>query len=151
MSLADQLSADLKQAQLNKHQAQVDLLRLIKAACENEAIRLKKKDEGLSDNETLAVLKREVRKRKDAIEQFTKGGRPELANKEKEELELIQKYLPAELNEDKIRAIVTQVILTMGKPSPSQFGQVMAAAMAKLKGQADGAVVSKVVKEILNR
>jgi len=86
MSLADQLSADLKQAQLNKHQAQVDLLRLIKAACENEAISLKKKDEGLADDETLAVLKREVRKRKDAIEQFTKGGRPELADKEKAEL-----------------------------------------------------------------
>ncbi|NMC51824.1 GatB/YqeY domain-containing protein [Candidatus Kuenenbacteria bacterium] len=147
MSLLSQLDNDLKSAMIARNSELTDLLRLLKAALKNEMIGLKKQD--LTDEEVFKVLKREAKKREDSIPLFTSGNRPELAAKEQAELALIKKYLPAELSEDKIREIVESVIAELGASSPSQFGLVMKAAMAKAGGQADGGVVSRVVKEIL--
>ena len=127
--------------------ATTDLLRLLKAAFKNEMINLKKQD--LTDDEALKILKREAKKREDSIDLYTKGNRPDLADKEKVELVMIRKYLPAELSEDQVREIVASVIAELGATAPSQFGLVMKAAMAKAGGTADGAVVSKIVKEML--
>ena len=105
----------------------------------------------LTDEEVLEVITSEAKKRKDSIEQFTAGDRPEMAEQEKKELEMIQKYLPEEMREEEVKKIVEKVISEMGEVLPSQFGQVMGKVMAESKGQADGTVVSKLVKETLNK
>ena len=144
-----QISTDLKLAMKNKDVLKVSVLRMLIAAFNNEAINLMKKDEGLSDEEAIKVLKKEAKKRKDSIEQFTAGNRPELAAKEEAELAVIQKYLPAEMSEEDLKKIVTEVIAEMGEVSSSQFGLVMKNVMAKTAGKADGGMASKVVKEVL--
>ncbi|KKS41489.1 hypothetical protein A3E04_00730 [Candidatus Kuenenbacteria bacterium RIFCSPHIGHO2_12_FULL_42_14] len=148
MNLLAKLEADFRSAMIARDSETVALLRLLKAALKNEMISLIKPE--LTDEETTKVLKREAKKRADAIELYLKGGRQELADKEKVELALIKKYLPAGLSEADIQKITKEVIAEMGSVSPSQFGMIMKAVMAKTKGQADGAVVSRVVKELLS-
>ena len=133
----------------NKDTEKVTLLRMLLSAFQNEAIAKKKQEEGLNEDEELQILKREVKKRKDSIKQYTSGGREDLAEKEKQELEFIQKYLPEEMNEEEVKKIVKEVITSIGEVAPSQFGQIMNQVMAKTKGQADGNVVSKIVREMV--
>lgn len=147
MSLAASIESDVKRAMLEKNQLVVAVLRLLKAALKNEMITLKKQE--LADEEVLVVLRREVKKRKDAIEQYAKGGRPELAEAEKREIEVIDKYLPAQMAEDEVRKVVGEVVAGRGSGGSLQFGAVMGAVMAKLKGRADGNLVSRLVKEQL--
>ncbi len=149
--LREKINIDLKQAMRAKDTNKLSVLRLLISAFNNEAISLKKKDEGLTDDEELKVIKREVKKRKDSIEQYTAGGRSELADQEKKELEILQAYLPAEMSEEQVRKIVVEVVAEMGEIAPSQFGQVMGQVMAKTQGQADGALVSRIVKETINK
>lgn len=149
--LIQKINKDLKEAMKNKDAQVVSVLRMLISAMHNEAIALKKKDEGLNEEEEIKVLKREAKKRKDSIEQFEKGGRSELADQEKKELEILQKYLPEEMSEKEIRKVVEEVMAEMGEVLPSQFGKVMGTVMAKVKGKADGAVVSRVVKEALSK
>ncbi len=149
MSLLNQLEADLKQALLAKDRATADLLRLLKAALKNEMIALKKQE--LSDEEVLKVLKREAKKRHDSIEQFTRGGRQDLADQEKRELDILEKYLPAALPPDELKKHIQAVIDDLEEVSPSQFGQVMKAVMARVGGQADGKLVAQLVKEALQK
>jgi len=149
MSLATTLENDFKNAMLNRKKDLVDLLRLLKAALKNEMISLKKQE--LSDAEVITVLKREAKKRNDSIEQFTKGKRQDLADKEIAELKLIKHYLPRELSADEVRKVVQEVISSLAEVDPGQFGKVMAAVMVRLKGQADGTLVSQIVKETLNK
>ena len=149
MSLATTLENDFKNAMLNRQKDLVDLLRLLKAALKNEMINFRKQE--LSDSEVIAVLKREAKKRHDSIEQFTKGKRQDLADKETAELKLIKHYLPQELSADEVRKVAQEVISSLGEVAPSQFGRVMGAVMARLKGQADGTLVSQIVKETLNK
>ncbi len=148
MSLLSQLEADLKQALLSKDKATVDLLRLMKAALKNEMIALKKT--ALTDDEVVKVLKREAKKRQDSIQQFTNGGRQDLADQEKKELALLEKYLPQQLPAEEIKKIIQQVASEMGEIAPSQFGMLMGAVMKKVGNQADGNLVSQLVKEFIN-
>ncbi len=148
MSLLSQLEADLKQALLTKDKDTANLLRLIKAALKNEMIALKKQE--LSDEEVIKVLKREAKKRQDSIKQFTQGGRQDLADQEKKELAILEKYLPQQLPPEEIKKVIQEVINGMGEVSPSQFGAVMGAVMKKIGSQADGNVVSQLVKEALS-
>ena len=148
--LLEKINADIKSAMIAKDSFKLTLLRSITSAFQNEAINLKKKEQGLNESEELAVIKRESKKRKDSISQFTAGGRPELAENEKKELDILQTYLPEEMSEDKISEIVEKVISDMGEVSPSQFGDVMKKVMAETQGQADGSLVSKIVKEKIN-
>lgn len=113
-------------------------------------IEKKKKEEGLADAEVIEVLSRAVKQRKDAAEQYVAGGRQELADKEKKEIEIISAYLPEQLSEDKIREIIKNVISETGASSKADMGKVMGQAMGKLKGQADGSVVKKIVEELLS-
>jgi uncharacterized protein YqeY len=124
---------------------------MLNAALQNETIALGKKDAGLNDDEAIKVIKKEVKKRKDSVDQFMAGGRTELAEKEKREMEILAAYLPAEMSEEELKKIVAEVLAEMGEVAPSQFGVVMKAVMAKAGGQADGAVISKLVKEGLNK
>jgi hypothetical protein len=97
---------------------------------------------------SIAVLTREAKKRRESIEQFTLGNRKDLADQEARELEIIQGYLPEQLSEEEVRKAIQDVVVKISEP---EFGLVMREVMEKLRGQADGAVVSKIVKELLSK
>jgi uncharacterized protein YqeY len=151
MTLTEKITNDLKEAMKKKEAEKLSVLRMLNAALQNETIALGKKDAGLNDDEAIKVIKKEVKKRKDSVDQFMAGGRTELAEKEKREMEILAAYLPAEMSEEELKKIVAEVLAEMGEVAPSQFGVVMKAVMAKAGGQADGAVISKLVKEGLNK
>ncbi len=145
MSIIKQIDQDLINAQKAKDETIVLTLRMIKSAFKNQAIELRKPE--LSEQEAILILRREMKKRLDSISAFNAGKRPDLADKEQTELEIIKKYLPPELSEDDIvRAI--DVVLASGV---NNFGQVMKEVMIKLQGQADGQIVQRLVKEKLDQ
>ena len=135
-----------------KEEARVGVMRMLKSAILNKKIekRLAKEDV-LPDEEAITVLSGEVKKRLDSAEAYAAGGRQELADAELAEAEIIKEFLPAQLSEDQIREIVAGIIAEQGNPGASGFGKIMGAASAKTKGAADGAVVSRIVKEELNK
>lgn len=109
---------------------------------------LAKKSE-LTNDETISVLSSEVKKRRDAIVLYEKGNRQELADKEKKEIEILQKYLPEQLSQDELRKLVQESISKVGAKEMKDTGKVMADLNPKIKGKADGGEVSKIVKELL--
>lgn len=124
----------------------VGVLRMLNAALQNQAI-AKGKDAVLTDEEVMQVLLREAKKRKESVEAFEKGGRPELAEKEKSELALLEVYLPKQMSRGEVVAAVEKVLA--GLADKSNQGLVMKAVMAELKGKADGKMISGVVREKL--
>lgn len=104
----------------------------------------------LTDEEIILSIFSEVKKRKEAIEMFKKGNREELAVKEKDELSILESYLPEQLSEDKVRDIVRKIIVETGAKDIKEMGKIIGAVMGKTRGQADGQMVSKIVKEELN-
>ncbi len=108
------------------------------------------KKANLTDEEIIEVISSEVKKRKEAIEGFEKGKREDLIKKEKAELEVLQAYLPEQLSEEEIRKLIKEVIEKVGVEGMKDFGKVMAEIMPKVKGKADGNLVSKIVKELLS-
>jgi uncharacterized protein YqeY len=109
---------------------------------------LVKKSE-LSDDEALSVLSSEIKKRKDAIALYEQGNRPELAQKEKQEIDMLKKYLPEQLSADELQKLVEESIATTGAATMKDMGKVMADLNPKIKGKADGSEASKIVKELL--
>jgi hypothetical protein len=148
-SLKQKLSADLKEALKGKQELVASTLRMVISAIGNKEIDLRKKDIGLSDLEVVAVLSSEVKKRKDAVREYEKGGRAELADKEKMEMDILMKYLPAEMPDEEVLRIVKDGIREAGATGMSDFSKVMKAIMPVLKGKADGERVSALVKEAL--
>ncbi len=152
MSLKDQILNDLKSAMKAKQNDETMLLRSLKAKILEKEISERKSGEStLSDEQITEVLMKAAKQRKESIEQFEKGGRNDLAEKEKKELELIEKYLPEMMDDDQIRAEVVAQIEKMGATSMADMGKVMGALMGKLKGKAEGAAISKIVKEELSK
>ncbi len=150
MTLKERISADLKSAMKANDTLRRDTLRLIDSMIKNVEIEKKKKAEGLNEVEIIEVLSRAVKQRRDSIKQFELGGRQDLAEKEKREINIISEYLPEQIGEEKIREIVQEIIKATGFHSKADMGKVMGQVMSKLKGQADGSVVRKIVEEILN-
>jgi uncharacterized protein YqeY len=151
MAIKDQIMADLKQAMKDKEQDKLRVLRSLKSKLLEREISERKGGEGeLSDEQTIEVLMKAAKQRKESIEQFEKGDRSDLADAEKEELEIINSYLPKMLSEEEVRDIAKEKIEEMGAEDMSDMGQVMGALMQELKGKAEGSVVSKVVKEELS-
>lgn len=146
MPIHELIEQDYQKSFKAHDQARVDVLRLIKAALKNKEIEVRK--QVLTDTETIAVLMHEAKHRRESIAMYRQGNRPELAAIEEAELKVISEYLPAQMSEEEIRKAVADVIAEL-KPSPKDFGKVMSAAMAKVKGQADGQLVSAAVKELL--
>lgn len=107
------------------------------------------KESQLTDEEILEVIASEVKKRKESVEQFKAGGRDELAQKEKSEMDILLSYLPEQLGEDEVRAEVQKTIAELGASGSKDMGRVIGAVMAKLKGKTEGGMVSKIVKELL--
>ncbi|MDR3559697.1 MAG: GatB/YqeY domain-containing protein [Candidatus Pacebacteria bacterium] len=147
--LKQKIAEDLKAAMKAGDAAKRDTLRMLDSMVKNVEIEKKKREEGLSDAEVQEVAARAVKLRNDAIVQYENGGRPELAEKEKREVEILSTYLPEQMDESETRAQVKEIISSLGATSKSEMGKVMGAAMGKLKGQADGNLVKKIVEEEL--
>jgi len=147
--LQQDIAAKFLEAYKSKDEIRVSVLRLLKSALANKMIEKKMaKDAVLADEEVIAAIKSEVKKRQDSIESYKQGGREDLADKEAEEAKILSEFLPEQLSEEQVREIVKAAIAELGAGA-GDFGKVMGAAMAKTKGQSDGAVVSKLVKEEL--
>lgn len=141
MTLADTVKQDLTTALKAGEKERVDALRLVLSELQKAA------KDGNADEQ--AILRRERKRRLESAKAFRDGDRPELAAKEESEAELIAAYLPAELGDDELRAIVEAAVAEAGATSPKDMGQVMKAAMPKVGGRADGKRVSAIVKEVL--
>jgi uncharacterized protein len=149
MNLKEKIISDIKDAMRSGDTVKRDTLRFLDSAIKNTEIEKKKRETGLSDEEVLEVIARSVKQRNDSIKQYIDGGRPELAEKEKAELEILKTYMPEQMNEDEIRKAVKEIISSVGTVSASDMGKIMGQAMGKLKGKADGNIVKKIVGEEL--
>ncbi|MBU1178842.1 GatB/YqeY domain-containing protein [Patescibacteria group bacterium] len=141
---------DLKESLKKKDENRISVLKMILAAINNAEIKLKKKEDGLSEEETQKAIKSEAKKRSEAIEAYTKANRPELAEKEQKELLIIKSYLPEELSDEEIEKIAEEVIQKTGANSAQDFGKIMKEVLAKTQGRADGKKTSEIVKNMLN-
>ena len=147
MSLYDRLSDDLKRAMKDRDQLRMDVIRMMKAALLNKELELKK---DLDDAEMSRVMTTLVKQRREAVEQYQKANRADLAGKELKEIDIIQGYLPQALTQDDIVRLVESTILETGAKGPKDMGTVMKAVMAKLTGQTiDGKQLSELVKSKL--
>ncbi|MFA6193346.1 MAG: GatB/YqeY domain-containing protein [Parcubacteria group bacterium] len=148
--LHQQIEADLKSALKSGEKEKTGVLRFLISAIKNHQIEVKTKDEEyLKDEEVIAVIRRQVKQRKDSIAEYEKGGRQELADKEKAEMTILENYLPAQAGVEKIREVVKAKMQELSIADKSGFGKLMGAAMAQLKDEADGDAVKKVVEEEL--
>lgn len=145
MTIIEQIDKDFQQAFKAKNEGAVSTLRLLNAAFKYERI---KKMADLTDEDAIRILKSEIKKRREAINDYEKGQRPELVAKEKAEIVLIEKYLPAQMDEAEVRAKVQEIFQSL--EDKDNLGKVMGKVMAGLKGQADGALVKKIVEDLLN-
>ena len=134
-----------------RDEARLGTLRLIVAALHNREIEKRSagKEVALTDDEVQDVLRREVKKRREAVELYIKGGRPELAEKESSEIKIIEVYLPPALSEAEVQKFVAEAVAEVGPQGPKDFGKVMGVAMKKAGGRADSSVISSAVKKAL--
>ena len=150
MSLKQKLQSDLNEAIKSRNTVSAETIRMILAAITNEEVAGKEKKE-LSDAEIITVLTREAKKRREAAEAFDAGGRADRAAAERAEGEVIAGYLPEQLSEDDVKKLIAETIAAVGAAGPSDMGKVMGSLKAKVAGKADGALVSSLVKEALNK
>lgn len=159
--LKEKIQQELKEAQLKREESLISVLRMLNAAIHNREIekrtKLSKSEpleklaelSELTDEEIIEVISSEAKKRREAILEFEKGARQDLVEKEKKELEVLQKYLPTQLSEEELRRLIKEAIEKTGASESKNIGKVMAELMPKIKGKADGGLVSKMVKELL--
>lgn len=149
-SLITRITGEFKTAMKEKG-VKLDTLRLLRAALHNREIEKRAKGElmDLADADVLEVVTREIKKRREAMEMFAKGGRADSAAQEKAELGILEAYLPPQMNEGEIKETIKEAIATTGAASAKDFGKVMAEAMKTLKGKADASLVSRLIKEAL--
>lgn len=146
MSLLGRLNDDMKQAMKNKQKEKLTVIRMVKAALQNESIKLQ---HTLTDEEELTVLAREVKQYKDSLLEFKKAGREDLVDKLQSEIQILSAYLPEQLTEEELVDIIKQVISEVGATSKADMGKVMTAVMPKVKGKTDGSLVNKLVIQLL--
>jgi len=150
MSLEQKIMGELKTAMLAKDEKTVRSLRAVKAA-----ILLAKTAEGgtgeLKEEEEIKMLQKMVKQRKDSLEIYQQQNRADLAEKEKEEIEVIEKFLPKQMSAEELRSEIKKIIEETGAASPSDMGKVMGVATKKFAGKADGKTISSVVKEMLSK
>lgn len=151
MTLKEQITLDLKTAMKAGDAVRRDTLRLIDSAIKNVEIEKNKREVGLTEEEILEVLGRAVKQRQDSVRQFEAGGRPDLAEKEKVELEIIVPYLPAQLSQAEIETVVAEILANSENSTLADLGKIMGQAMAQLKGKADGNLVREAVKRQLEK
>lgn len=149
MNLKEQIEKDLVGARKEKRELEVSVLGMLRAAILNAEIAGMRKE--FSDEDILKVISSEVKKHKDSIADYERGGRADLVSKETQELEILQKYLPAQLGEEELKKIVEEKIAETGAVGPGDFGKVMGQVMKAVGSGAGGDMVSKMVKELLEK
>jgi len=162
MSLKEKINQDFKDAFKAKKELEVSVLRMLNSNVKNKEFEKRAKlskggaaeaeleqQSQLTDEETLAVIGTEVKRRKDSIEQYKTGGRPELAAQEEAEIKILSVYLPEQMGEDEVRKIVQESVKEAGATGAQDLGKVMKVLMPKVKGRADGNLVNKLAKEEL--
>jgi uncharacterized protein YqeY len=149
VNLSERIDSDLKDAMRAKDATRLSVLRMLKAALKNAAIEKSGADAQLSDAEAAQVIRKQAKQRQDSIESFEKGGRAELAAKEKEELSILQTYLPHQMGAEELTKVVRETIAEVGATSRAQMGAVMKALQAKVAGRADGKTLSAEVQKQL--
>lgn len=137
----------MKEAMKAKDKFRLSVIRMLKGALQKAEI---DKEEALTDDEELSILSRELKQRKDSVNEFHEAGRDDLADQTAKEIEIVENYLPKQLSEEEITQAVKEVIDQVGASSMKDFGKVMGTAVAKLKGQADGNQIQKVAKSLLS-
>jgi uncharacterized protein len=147
MSLQERLGQEIKTAMLAKDAERLSALRMLKSTI--GYILIEKKTEALSDTDFVSVVQKEVKKRRDSIEQFEKGGRPELATKERQEIAVLESFLPQQLSAEELEKIVRDAIAETGATSKKEMGPVIKAVQAKTAGRADGKTISQLVGKLL--
>lgn len=150
MELSTQISADLKAAMIAKDGVKTTTLRMLMSAIQNRAITERKKDIGLSDEEILEVIRQEVRKRRDAVSEYTKANRADLAESEAQEAEILAVYLPPELDDAEVTRLVEESIRATSATSMADFGKVMKAVVATIGTRASGDRVAAIVKKLIS-
>ena len=148
MSIKDLQTEDMKQAMKDKESGKLRLsvIRMARANIKNIEIDEKRE---LNDDEVLAVLVKEVKMRQDSLEEFAKAGREELVEQAKQEIAILRKYLPEQLSDEELRALVEEAVAETGAAGPKDMGKVMAALMPKTRGRADGKRINTMVRELL--
>jgi uncharacterized protein YqeY len=149
--LHDDIKSQIKEAMLAKDSVRLEVLRGLSSAFTNELVaKGKTPQDKLTDEEAIAVISRTAKQRKDAISQFEGAGRQDLADEDKAQLAILEKFLPEMMSEDEVAKIVTAKRDSMGITDPTKKGMLMAEVMKELKGKADGMVVKKVVDSLFN-
>lgn len=150
MLLREQLSADMKEAMKAREAGKLRLavIRMVWSTIRN--LEIDKKRE-LTEEEIAGVLAKEVKMRKDSIEEFKKGNRTDLVEQAEMEVAILLPYLPQQMSEEEVRQVVADTIAEIGATSPKEMGKVMSALMPKVKGRADGKLVNTIVRELLNQ
>ena len=150
MSLKDKLTEDMKQAMKDKEAGKLRLsvIRKVRAAIKNVEIDTKAE---LAEEDVIAIVAKEVKMRRDSMEEFKKGQRDDLVAQLEQEIEVLLPYLPQQLTEAEVREIVTEAVAIAGATSSKDMGKVMAVLMPKVKGRADGKLVNNIVRELLNQ
>ncbi len=151
MELKNKIQADLKESILSKNSFKTSVLRLVLSSIYSKEKDLQYKKEEFTEEITQEIVFSEAKKRKDSIQEYTKGNRPELADKEKKELDIILQYLPTQFTEDEVRTIVQEEIKNNNITDIKQMGLAMSKIMPRVKGKSDGQVVGKILKEELSK
>lgn len=149
MSLKEKLTADMKEAMKAREEGRqrLGVIRMVRGAIRQQEIDGQKE---LDDDAVLAVISKEVKQRRDSIEEFKKGGREDLVAQNEAEIAVLMVYLPQQMAEGEIRKLVQDAIAATGASSPKEMGKVMKELMPKVKGRADGKLVNQIVRELLN-
>lgn len=149
--LKRQLKDQLKEAMLAKDELKTSVIRFVLSGITYYEIQKGGAGYEATDEDVLTVINKEVKQRKDSIEQFTAGGRQDLVDKEKAELAILESYLPEQMSEEEVQKYVTEAVAETNASTPQDMGKVMSALMPKVKGKADGSLVSRLVREALTK
>lgn len=149
MSLQSKITSDITIALKNQEKLKLSVLRMLQAGVKNRMIELGKTE--LADQEIIAVVGSEIKKRRDAVSEFEKVGRQDAADTEKDEIDILLAYMPAQLTEDELIALIDETITELNIESIKDLGKLMKSLMPKVKGKADGNLVNKLVRDILDK
>ena len=149
MSLKEKLTADMKEAMKAREagRQRLGVIRLVRGVIRQQEI---DGHQELDDDAVLAIISKEVKQRRDSIEEFQKGGREDLVRQNEEEIAILMAYLPQQMTEDEVRRTVEEAVAATGASTPKDMGKVMKELMPKVKGRADGKLVNQIVRELLD-
>src|SRR5699024_7220523 len=148
VSLLNELNQDMKIAMKQKDKDTLSVIRMVKSSIQNETIKLGKED--LSTDEELTILSKELKQRKDSLQEFSKANRTDLVENLEKEIHILQEYMPKQLSDDELSEIIQSTIREIGATSIKDMGEIMKAVMPKVKGKADGARINMLVKEYIS-